>query len=69
MVSITCPDENGTICPLMEEAGAGIGIFLNYLVLALPTLLIVFVVLGAIAGVVAAIIFVIKKSIGSVKMR
>ena len=68
-MTIVCPNENGTVCPLMEEAGAGIGIFLQYLLMALPTLLITLAIIGVIVGIIGALVYVIKKSVTSVKMR
>ena len=50
MATITCP-ENSTICTTMDDAGAGLGVFIQYLAQALPILLIILAVVGVIVGV------------------
>jgi len=67
-MAITCP-ENSTLCETMAGAGAGIGVFFEYLVIALPTLIITLAMIGAVVGVVYAIIFVIKRSVSGVHHR
>lgn len=64
-MAITCP-ANSTlgICGLMEEAGAGLGIFIQYIATALPTLLIVLAIVGIIVAVGVGIAAVIRKGIG-----
>lgn len=67
-MTIVCP-ENSTICDTMGGAGAGIGVFIEYLGQALPTLLIILALVGIIVAIGMGIASVIKKSITSVHMR
>ena len=55
-----------TLCQTMESAGAGLGVFFEYLQASLPGFLLILAVIGAIVGVFAAIVYVIKKSISGV---
>jgi hypothetical protein len=49
-MTITCP-ENSTVCTMMDDAGAGLGVFIQYLATALPVLLIILAVVGVIVAV------------------
>jgi F0F1-type ATP synthase assembly protein I len=63
-MAITCPVNDTTgVCNVMEAAGAGLGIFIQYMGQALPTLLIILVLVGIIAAVGYAIAMVIKNAI------
>jgi hypothetical protein len=56
MANITCPVSDPTgICSLLEGTGAGLGIFINYLALSLPILLVVIAVVGGIVVIMGAI--------------
>lgn len=56
MANITCPVSDPTgICALLEGTGAGLGIFINYLALALPVLLIIVAIVGGIVAIMGAI--------------
>lgn len=56
MVSITCPaNDTSGICALMDGAGAGLGVFIQYMATALPPLLIILAIVGVIAVVGGAI--------------
>lgn len=50
MTAITCP-ENGTICQTMDDAGAGLGVFIGYLASSLPLLLIILAIVGVVVAV------------------
>lgn len=62
MVTITCPNDS-TVCDTMEGAGAGLGIFLEYLGTALPTFLIILALVGGIVAIVVAVGYAIKGSV------
>lgn len=63
-MAITCPANDTTgVCSVMDSAGAGLGIFIQYMGQALPTLLIILVLVGIIAAVGYAIAMVIKNAI------
>jgi hypothetical protein len=55
-MAITCP-ENQTyaVCSLMEEAGAGLGVFIEYIARALPILLLILVVVTVVSAVGMAV--------------
>jgi F0F1-type ATP synthase assembly protein I len=68
-MTIACP-ENGTgVCSIMEEAGAGLGIFIQYLGQALPTLLLILIIVGIVGAIGFAIASVISGFISTVKMK
>jgi F0F1-type ATP synthase assembly protein I len=68
MATITCP--NGSdICSTMEGAGAGLGVFIQYMGQALPVLLIILAMVGIIVAVGYGIAYVIKGSIQKVHIR
>lgn len=63
-MAITCPVNDTTgVCNVMDSAGAGLGIFIQYMGQALPTLLIILVLVGIIAAVGWAIALVIRNAI------
>jgi len=69
-MTITCPaNDTLGICGVMESAGSGIGVFIQYLGQSLPFLLIVLAVVGIIIAIGVGIATVIKKSIVSVHVR
>jgi F0F1-type ATP synthase assembly protein I len=54
----------------MDSAGAGLGVFIQYMGTALPTLLIVLALVGIIVAVGFGIASVVRKSVtGSVRQR
>jgi F0F1-type ATP synthase assembly protein I len=64
-MTIVCP--NGSdICQTMDGAGAGLGVFIQYMGQALPVLLIILALVGIIVAVGYGIATVIKKSIVTV---
>lgn len=69
-MTISCP-ENDTVgvCATMDSAGAGLGIFIDYMGTALPTLLIILVLVGVISAIGIGIAYVIKGSIQKVATR
>jgi len=68
MVSITCPANSTTgVCELMNEAGAGLGAFIQYLGEALPTLLLILIIVGIVGAVGFAIAAVISGFIQRVR--
>lgn len=64
----TITDPNG-ICTNMESAGAGLGVFLQYLGASLPAFLIMLAIISIIVGIGLAVAFVIKKFVSGVHMR
>lgn len=69
-MAITCPvNDTSGVCSTMEGAGAGLGIFVQYMGLALPTLLIVLVLLGIIGAIGFAIAKVVSGSIAKAHTR
>ncbi len=70
-MTITCPANDTTgVCTTMDSAGAGLGVFIQYMGSALPTLLIVLALIGIIVAIGFGLASVIKRSIsGSVKYR
>jgi len=64
----TITDPNG-VCTTMESAGAGLGIFLQYLGAALPAFLLILAIIGVVIAVGYAIAFVIKRSLSGVHMK
>jgi F0F1-type ATP synthase assembly protein I len=53
----------------MSEAGAGLGIFVQYMGQALPVLLIILAMVGVIVAVGYGIAYVVKQSITNVHRR
>jgi F0F1-type ATP synthase assembly protein I len=69
-MAITCPqNDTSGVCATMEGAGAGLGVFIQYMGQALPVLLIVLALVGIIVAVGMGIAGVIKKSIHSTHTR
>ncbi len=68
---ITCPVNDTTgVCNTMDSAGAGLGVFIQYMGQALPALLIILAMVGIIVAVGFGIAHVVKKSVaGSVMTR
>ena len=67
-MAITCPvNATTTVCQLMQESGAGLGSFIEYLGLALPTLLLVLIIVGIVGAVGFAIAAVISGFITKVR--
>jgi F0F1-type ATP synthase assembly protein I len=54
-------------CGLLEGFGAGLGVFMQYLAIAVPYLLLVIGIVGVVLGIGGAIAYVIKHAIQSVK--
>lgn len=67
-MAITCP-ENNTVCDTMEGAGAGLGIFIQYMGEALPVLLIILAMVGIIVAVGYGIAKVIGKGMTKTSFR
>lgn len=67
-MAITCPNGSASdgVCATMSEAGAGLGIFVQYMGQALPILLIILALVGIIVAVGYGIAHVIKASITGV---
>jgi F0F1-type ATP synthase assembly protein I len=69
-MAITCPaNDTSGVCATMDSAGAGLGVFIQYMGTALPVLLIVLAMVGIIVAVGFGIAKVISGSVSSVKMR
>lgn len=69
-MAISCPvNDTSGVCATMEGAGAGLGIFIQYMGQALPVLLIFLALVGIIVAVGYGIATVIKHSIGRVHTR
>jgi hypothetical protein len=69
-MTITCPvNDSSGVCSTMEGAGAGLGIFIQYMGQALPVLLIILAMVGIIVAVGYGIALVIKGSISKVHVR
>jgi F0F1-type ATP synthase assembly protein I len=70
-MAITCPANDTTgVCATMDSAGAGLGVFIQYMGQALPLLLIILAMVGIIVAIGFGIAHVVKKSVqGSVRTR
>jgi len=69
-MTITCPvNDSSGVCSTMEGAGAGLGIFIQYMGQALPVLLIILAMVGIIVAVGYGIALVIKNSMSKVHLR
>lgn len=67
---ITCPvNDSSGVCATMDSAGAGLGVFIQYMGTALPVLLIVLALVGIIVAVGMGIASVVKGSIQRVNIR
>lgn len=62
-MTITCPvNDSVGVCATMDSAGAGLGVFIQYMGQALPVLLIILAIVGVIGAVGYGIARVIGKS-------
>lgn len=69
-MAVTCPVNDSTgVCNTMDSAGAGLGVFIQYMGQALPTLLIILAMVGIIVAVGYGIAYVVKGSITRVHHR
>jgi hypothetical protein len=69
-MAITCPaDATTSVCQLMQESGAGLGSFIEYLGQALPTLLLILIIVGIVGAVGFAIASVISGFITKVRSK
>jgi len=69
-MAIVCPENDTSgVCGTMEGAGAGLGIFIQYMGQALPVLLIILAMVGIIVAVGYGIAVVIKGSITKIHVR
>lgn len=67
---ITCPvNDTIGVCDTLNSAGAGIGVFLQYLVIVLPVFLIIIGLIGGVIAIVMAIAHVIEGSVKNVHRR
>jgi F0F1-type ATP synthase assembly protein I len=70
MSSIVCPvNDTSGVCATMDSAGAGLGVFIQYMGSALPVLLIVLALVGIIVAVGSGIASVVKGSVQRVSIR
>lgn len=70
MTAITCPvNDTGGICTTMDSAGAGLGVFIQYMGSALPALLIILAIVGVISAVGFGIAKVVSGSLHKVSSR
>ena len=70
MATIVCPSPDPTgVCEIMASAGAGLGVFIQFMGQALPSLLIILAMVGIIVAVGFGIATVIRKSISGVSVR
>lgn len=69
-MAISCPvNDTSGVCGTMEGAGAGLGVFIQYMGQALPVLLIILAMVGIIVAVGMGIASVIKGSMAKVSIR
>jgi hypothetical protein len=69
-MTVTCPvNDSLGICTLLDSTGAGIAVLLQYFILVLPVFLVVLVVIGGIAGLIGAIVYVIRHAVTGVKIK
>lgn len=69
-MAISCPvNDTSGVCGTMEGAGAGLGIFIQYMGQALPVLLIILAMVGIIVAVGYGIAKVISGSMSKVRVR
>ena len=63
-MTITCPVNDSTgICNILDSTGAGIVVFLQYLVIVLPVFLIILGVIGGVVAIIMAIAHVIRTAV------
>jgi hypothetical protein len=67
-MSVNCSalsgEQSQNLCGTMEGAGAGLGVFFQYLVAALPGFILILALIGGVVAIVWAVAGVIKSSIG-----
>ena len=69
-MTITCPTNDSTgVCTTMDSAGAGLGVFIQYMGVALPVLLIILAMVGIIVAIGYGIARVVAGSIHGVHHR
>jgi F0F1-type ATP synthase assembly protein I len=69
-MAISCPvNDTSGVCGTMEGAGAGLGIFIQYMGQALPVLLIILAMVGIIVAVGMGIAYVIKGAMRNVTLK
>lgn len=69
-MTITCPvNDTSGVCSTMDGAGAGLGVFIQYMGQALPVLLIILAMVGIIVAVGYGIAKVVSGSISKVHMK
>ena len=69
-MTISCPTNDTTgVCDTMNSAGAGLGVFIQYMGIALPVLLIILALVGIIVAVGYGIADVVRGSITKVHRR
>ena len=69
-MAITCPVNDSTgVCATMDSAGAGLGVFIQYMGQALPVLLIILAMGGVIVAIGYGIAHVIKGSLQQVTIK
>ena len=69
-MTISCPaNDTSGVCGTMEGAGAGLGVFIQYMGQALPVLLIILALVGIIVAVGMGIASVIKGSMHKISYK
>jgi hypothetical protein len=69
-MTISCPvNDTSGVCGTMEGAGAGLGVFIQYMGQALPTLLIILAMVGIIVAVGYGIAKVVGNAVNKVHVR
>jgi hypothetical protein len=69
-MTISCPitdNATGNICAIMNSAGAGLGVFVQYMATALPPLLIVLAIIGVIVAIGGGIGYLLRGKIANIK--
>lgn len=69
-MAITCPiNDTVGVCSTLDSAGAGLGVFIQYMGIALPALLIILGIVGVIVAVGYGIAHVVRNSMTKVSYR
>lgn len=68
-MAITCPVNGTGVCDTMAEAGAGLGIFLGYIVQSLPLLLITLAMVSIVVAIGVGIGYLITHSFKTTHVR
>lgn len=69
-MAITCPvNDTIGICSTLDSAGAGLGVFIQYMGIALPPLLIILGIVGVIVAVGYGIAHIVRKGITQTAQR